>query len=188
MDFNETMYKFRPAIWISDLAISSFLALVSLYLLVALIFHQLKVEKPRKQGFFQLPLEKRYRLLSLYICIFIDVASFIRHVNSMGLLLVEGNAVFSNASMFLTTTAAAACNILPPIGNITLTIGSGFVYLFLWFRQRIFYVHSSLKVLNNKCVRVFSMCQGFQFCNFNCVDSLLDIVDICLLYQGPLSI
>ena len=37
-----------------------------------------------------------------------------------------------------------------------MTIGSGFVYLFLWFRQRIFHVHPSLKVLSNKVVQFIS--------------------------------
>ena len=44
----------------------------------------------------------------------------------------------------------------PPIRNFAITFGSGLVYLFLWFRQQMFYVHSSLKVLSNKCLRVFS--------------------------------
>ena len=190
---NETIYRFRPGIWINDLVFSSFLALVSLYLAVALLYHQIKVEKRLKGGLFLLPIEKRYGVLSKCTCIAIAIASVIRHINSIGLLLVEGSAVYTNASMLQITAAGAVCDVLPPIGNVALTVGSGLVYLFLWFRQRVFYVHSSLKVLNNKYVTVFSFAVLFFwilfwisliFAYFIKVHYRFDTMGGCLFEEG----
>ena len=182
MNFNETIYRFRPGIWINDLVLSSFLALVSLYLAIALLYHQIKVEKRLKDGLFRLPIEKRYGVLSKYTCIAIAIASIIRHINSIGLLLVEGSAVYSNASMLQVTAAGVVCDVLPPIGNVALTVGSGLVYLFLWFRQRVFlrpFIIESTKQ---------QMCNSFQLCSFVFLDSVLDIFVICLLHKGSLPI
>ena len=124
---------------------------------MALVYHQMRVEKPRKEGFLRLPVEKRYSLLSKYTCILIGFASVMRHMNSIAVLAVEGSAVFSNVSKLESNPAAkTACDVLPGIGNILLTIGGGLVFLFLWFRQRVFYVHASLKVLNNKYLKAVS--------------------------------
>ena len=156
MDFNETIYRFRPGIWINDLVIISFLTLVSLYLLVALLYHHIKVDNQHNGTFFCLSVEEKYSLLSKYACIFIAVASLLLHVSSITVRLIEGNAVFDNASMVQTVDIQIVCRAFPPIRNFAITFGSGLVYLFLWFRQRVFYVHSSLKILSNKCLRVFS--------------------------------
>ena len=124
---------------------------------MALVYHQMRVEKPRKEGFLRLPVEKRYSLLSKYTCILIGFASVMRHMNSIALLAVEGSAVLSNVSKLESNPAAEiACDVLPPTGNVALTIGGGLVFLFLWFRQRVFYVHASLKVLNNKYLKAVS--------------------------------
>ena len=48
------------------------------------------------------------------------------------------------------------CETFSRLGNISLTLGSGLVYLILWLRQVVFYIHPFLKVLNNKLVRIFS--------------------------------
>ena len=157
-DFTKTTaFQFRPSIWINDLVISSILAVVSLYLSVALLYHQVKVERRLRERFFQLPLEKRYGLLSKYTCICIGFASLIRLLNSIALLAVEGTAVLSNSLTLQIDSVEMVCDVVAPIGIFALTIGSGLVYLFLWFRQRVFYVHSSLKILNNNYVRFFSI-------------------------------
>ena len=155
-DLNETTFQFRPSIWISDLVISSILAFVTLYISVALLYHQVKVEKRFKESFFQLSLEKRYGLLSKYTCICIGFVSLIRLLNSIALLAVEGISVLYSSLTLQVDSAKTACEVVVAISNFALTFAGGLVYLFLWFRQRVFYVHSSLKILNNKCVRFFS--------------------------------
>ena len=153
---NETAYRFRREIWISDIAISSILAVFSFYVLVALVYNQICLEEPRNKNFFRLPLGRRYSLLSKYTCIAIAIASLTRHLGSIGGFLVADNVIFSNESIHQSNTVEIYCDVLPPIGNFGLTAGSGLVYLFLWFRQRVFYVQSSLQVINSKCLRVFS--------------------------------
>ena len=163
--FNETTtFQFRRSIWINDLVISSILAVVAIYFLTSLLYHQVKIERRFTEGFFQLPLEKRYGMLSKYTCICIGFASLFRQLNSVILLAVEGTAVLSDSSALQDHSVETVCDVVAPIGIFALTLGSGLVYLFLWFRQRVFYVHSSLKVLNNKYVRFFSF--AIIFCWF----------------------
>ena len=154
---DETYFKFNKAAWIGNIVVTSILAVTSLYLFVALLYHQLKLQKSKK-NFLDLDLEKKFRVLSKYTCISIAAASIFQNLSSTSLLLVEGdyNAVFSNVSMLHTNSSETACNVL--ILFITLGLGSGsaLVILFLWFRQSVFYVHSSLKVLNNKCLKICS--------------------------------
>jgi len=157
MDTNETMYRFRTGIWKNDLIIISFLALLSLYLLLALVYHQIKLKKQCKEKFFRLCLEERYRVLSKYTCIFIGIASILLHIISISLRAVEGKVFFSNTSTFQTVNFGTLCYTFSIIRNFAITAGSALIYLFLWFRQRIFYVHPSLKRLSNKYVRIFSI-------------------------------
>ena len=153
---NETAYRFRREIRFSNFAISSILAVFSLYVLVALVYNQICLEEPRNKNFFRLTLGRKYSLLSKYTCIAITIVSLIRQLGSIGGFLVANNVIFSNESIHQSNVLEIYCDVLPPIGNFVLTAGSGLVYLFLWFRQRVFYVQSSLLVINSKCLRVFS--------------------------------
>ena len=149
-------FIFRLNIWYGNIIISGVLGVVSVYLLIALLFHKLKVEKPNKDRFLKLSLENKFAFLSKYLCILIGIASFIRHWNSFGMMWFEFNAVFPSSAFRPDIDIDFTCNCLPRVGNIALTFGSGLVYLFLWFRQRVFYIHPSLKILNNRLVQVFS--------------------------------
>ena len=142
-------------IWFGDIIIMGVLVLISFYLLVALLFHKIKVEKRQEQQFLCLSLEKRYGVLSTYLCIVIAVVSFLRQSNGLGRKLVELQALTVNES-FTDSSLEKICNVLPSIGNISVTVGGGFAYLFLWLRQRVFYVHPCLKVLSNKLINVVS--------------------------------
>ena len=153
---NQTTYRFRKKLWISDIAINSMLGGFSLYLLVGLVYHQVFVEKRRKEKFSRLALGTRYSLLSKYTCIAIAMASTICDLGTFAQLLVADNLIFSSDSIQHSNAVKIFCHVLPRIGNFGLSAGSGLVYLFLWFRQRVFYVQSSLQVINSKCLRVFS--------------------------------
>ena len=52
--------------------------------------------------------------------------------------------------------ADAMCQVVRAIIALTLFIGTDLISLFLWIRQRIFYIHSEFKMFNNKCVRFIS--------------------------------
>ena len=148
-----TGLEFKLEYWISNIAISSLLSPIFLYVLLALVYHEIRVKKPRQIGFLQLPIEKKYSALSKYTCISIAIASLVLFVSSASYWSVEGNAIFDGSNQ---TSAEAVCNVFTRINLVAITGGNGFVYLFLWLRQRVIYVHPSLKVLNNKYVSFFS--------------------------------
>ena len=154
---SEEAFTFRRSIWIANLAVSSLLSVVSIYIFAALVYHDIKVLGKRNEKFFQLSLEKKFAVISRYICILIAFISLIRNVNSVGLSAMEKEAITSNLTQQQTTAIQRACEVTPRIGISAVTLGTGLVYLFLWFRQRVFYVHPSMKVLNNKLVRGTSL-------------------------------
>ena len=149
-----TVLEFKLEYWISNNAVSSHVLLFFLYILLALLYHEIRLEKPRQNGLLHLPMEERYRVLSKYACIFIAIASLVLFVNEAIYRSVEGIAVFSGSYL---TTAETVCVVSLPIRYVAFTVSYGSVYLFLWLKQRVIYVHPSLKVLNNKYVSVFSL-------------------------------
>ena len=148
-----TGMEFKPEYSITNIAICSLLSLIAFYILLALVYHELRVKKSRQIGFLQLPIEKRYSVLSKYTCISIAIASLFLFVSSASYWSVEGIAIFSGSNQ---TAAETVCAVFNPITNVAVTGGYGLVYLFMWLRQRVIYVHQSLKVLNNKVVSFFS--------------------------------
>ena len=146
--------RFKLEYWISNIVICSFVFLIFLYVLLALLYHEIMLEKRRQIGFLQLSIEKRYHILSKYTCIFIATASLVLFVSLASYWPLEGIAIFSGSNQ--TAAAETVCVVFPPIILAALTLGNGLVYSFLWLRQRVIYVHPSMKVLNNKCISVFS--------------------------------
>jgi len=147
---------FIKTIWNINTGIHSFLALVSLYFAITLIYHHIKLNKPSIDGFFRQSIEKRYSVLTKYTCISIAIASLSRHFISLIYQVTRINRFFSNASLPPSSNDDTNICVGPYyVGNTFQTVGSGLVYLFLWFRQRIFYVNPSLRI-SNSCLRVFS--------------------------------
>ena len=156
VNFNITSYKFRPDIWINDIIFTIIGMFLSLYFVVALLYHQTKSENSRRKSFFHLSWEKKYRVLSRYTCILIVFVSLLRNLNEIGILTMDGVAFLSTEVKRSTVEAEIACNTLTRLDTFLLAISNGLVYLFLWLRQSIFYIQPHLKALNKKCVRVFS--------------------------------
>ena len=156
---NQTKFTFRPTIWYSNVVISGILGVLSLYLVTALIFHQVKVEESRKERFFQLSLENKFAVLSKVTCIAIGFASLFRLWVGFSGMFFEYHAVFNKhftKGMTRIGDFKSICEAISKLENITFAAGSGLVYLFLWFRQRVFYIHPSLNTLNNKVVKTAS--------------------------------
>ena len=147
----------RPYEWIIDIIFTGILILVSFYLLLALAYHQLKIKQPQTNKFTTLTIEQKYGVLSKYTCILIGCASFFGQSSSFAELWMEFYIVNYNLSLSQEAMIAPVCKALPTLFNFALTIGTGMVFLFLWFRQRILYIHPSLKTLNNKCLEIFSI-------------------------------
>ena len=76
-------------LWTEDMIATGCVLVFSLYVLLALIFHQVKVEKKRSKKFLCLSPEKKTAVLSKYICIIVAVISFINHLISFLILWVE---------------------------------------------------------------------------------------------------
>ena len=156
----ETTFVFQMNIWITNLVFHILLLVFSIYIITALIYHEVKVEKKRER-FVEASTEKKYAMLSKLVCIFIGFISLLRNLNSIGSLLLEiyiqkqYPQTISRNSTF-DEDLKLVCQILSKSGNIILTSGLGFVYCFLWLRQRVFYIHPSLKVLNNLTTRILS--------------------------------
>ena len=155
-NFNQTMkFNFRYSVWLLDTTINGLLVAISLYLMAALVFHEVKIDK-RRERFLSLSIEKKYATLSSYTCIIIAVASFVRQGVSFGGNWIEFCSVSDKLSSSEEAVIERTCRILPHLSNFALTVGSGMVFHFLWFRQRVFYIHPSLKLISNTCVRMFS--------------------------------
>ena len=147
---------FISELWTSDVVILTILTLVTIYLATSLIYYNVRLIHSKNRQFSMLVLEKKFAVISKYICILIAVISVFRNANSIGLLIVEKIATFSESNILQINILQIACKILPKIGILILTVGTGLVYLFLWFRQRVFYVHPSISIINNKLVRAIS--------------------------------
>ena len=144
--------EFRLEYWIGSIAICSLVSLIFFYVLLALVYHEIRVKKSRQIGFLQLSIEERYLVLSKYRCISYNIAFFVLYISLVSKWFVVGIKIFRGSI----TAAETVCIVFSHISDAAVTIGNGLVYLFLWFRQRVIYVHPSLKVLNNKYVSVFS--------------------------------
>ena len=154
--FNNASNTSNQEIWTIDLILSSILLITSLYFLVALVYHQTTVEKHLVAKFFRMTLEKKYRVMSKYICILIGIFSVIRTLGDIVVKSLEWNVIFANESDQTTNAAATACNIVTQVSTSALAFGNVFVYIYLWFRQSIFYVQSTLKVLYSNKLKAFS--------------------------------
>ena len=153
---NTLGFTFRTEIWITDIVFTSILTAVSIYLIVTLLYHHLRIEKKNATAFLKLPLEKRYGVSSKYLCIFIAIFSLIYQLVSIGQLVVDGKAYHNNGLVQQFATSEIVCNFLSHTAGVALVIGNFMVNLFLWFRQSIFYVQPCLKILFSKYLRFFS--------------------------------
>ena len=157
-NFNHSakLFVFQSDVWLLDVVINGILVVVSLYLLLALTFHQLKIAPPRKDRFLRLSTENRYKVMSKYTCIVIAVASLFRHCIAFGSSWVVRYLAKNNLTFSQEQSIEMICKPIEPLINFFLTIGIALVYQFLWFRQRIFFVHPSLKMFSHSYIRYFS--------------------------------
>ena len=153
---NQT-YNFNYDVWHADIIINGILTILSAYITTALFYHEIRIES-KKDKFSRLPIEHKFALISRLLCILIAVISLFRNITSCILLSMveireEPTGIISTAHRNATQLQ---CKVVVKFGTILLTLGIALVYLFLWFRQRLFFVHTSLKVLSNKFVKIIS--------------------------------
>ena len=155
--YGNSTYIFSYSVWSANIIISGILAVVSAYIVAALVYHESRIESKRDK-FSRLSVEHKFALISKFLCILIAVMSLLRNMTQCIRLGVVGmyEELTENTSTAHAYRYELRCQVLAKLGTVLLTLGVAFVYLFLWFRQRIFYVHPSLKVLCNKYVKGIS--------------------------------
>lgn len=154
-DFNASA-TYREEVWIADVAITTAMTLVSIYIAVALLYHEIYIENRSKVGFSMLVTERKTAIISKYICIVIALVSIINQLSSVGILWIEMMVTRHNITENQKEQIDSACQILPKLENTAAVLGTGFVYLFLWFRQRILYVHPCMTDVNNIVVKIIN--------------------------------
>lgn len=130
------------------------LILVSFYLAVVVCIFLVRKNNNKKVRFSNLTMANKFSFLSVIVVLIISSLSFIRNVTYGTAIYWMVNAYSHNMTSFGESQAAAniGCAVTTGIGDFSLTLGVGFVYVFLWLRQRIFYVHPTLKSLTNKYI------------------------------------
>ena len=170
---NKSTYFYRESVWYGNMIISIICLPISFYVLCAMIFYEEKVQNWRKISFFQQSKAEKYGSISKFLSILIALFSLARHAITTTMVWIEvkpsPNENFSHLPYI-----KQACREWLPAGIFILSAGLSFVYLFLWFRQRIFYTHPALKVLNNQVVQ--------QTSNFVLVIWFMYFVAVCTSY------
>ena len=153
---NQT-YNFNYDIWLANVIISGICTILSAYITTALIYHETRIEL-RNDKFSRLSMEHKFALISRLLCILIAVILLIQSITTCILLSMAEIREDSTGiiSMAHRNATELQCEVLVKLATVLLTLGIGLAYLFLWFRQRIFFVHPSLKVLSNKFVKSIS--------------------------------
>ena len=153
---NQT-YNFNYDIWQANIIIRGILTILFAYITAALIYHESRIES-KNDKFSRPPIEHKFALISRLLCILIAVISlFLNIIACIRLNMAEIREDPTEITSIAHRNATQLqCQVLAKLGNVLLTLGMAFVYLFLWFRQRLFFVHPSLKVLSNKFVKNIS--------------------------------
>ena len=161
---NYTNIIFDEPSWLTNAVTDSCLLVIGIYVFTALLIHELKVEKKRKKRFCNLSSELKYAVISKHTCMLVALISLIRQLTAIGSLWSERQVALFGFKEEHVRKAEVTCQVLSRVEIITLTLGMGFVYFYLWLRQRIFYVHPSLKMLNNKIVKSISVAIAIVWC------------------------
>ena len=150
-------FYFREWVWITDVSVSSLLALVSVYTIIALIYHKVKVQK-RRESFMEPSTENKISYIIKILCIMIGFGCFFRNVFSLEYLYTPRTQKFMNVTFEFEQQQYfdGVCQVLSKAGIMCIGMTLIFVYLFLWFRQRIFYIEEMFKNLNNNITKITS--------------------------------
>ena len=158
---------FYCGIWLTDFIINSFLCILSLYIVVALIFYELKRSGRKAKNLTALSKEGKFSQTTREICIATSVTTFFYQVFSLCTLSIQKVASTSHKTFSEKNTWETTCQILSRLEIFNVIMGTGLIYLFLWSRQRVFYINPLLKTLNSKCVKITSyFLLALWFCSF----------------------
>ena len=150
---SEDIFMFRNSVWLIEFVVTAVVLVITLYLIIAIAFRWLKCgrESSRKHR----SRENKLSNTTKKICVVISVLTLLYQILSMGYLLLEkrvANEKPDSSPDYL----EIFCHVLPRARVSILIVATGLTYLFLWERQRVFYISPSLKTLNSKFIKVTS--------------------------------
>lgn len=150
--YEPTASEFNCVIWIVNLIITVLLILISIYIVSASIYHEVRIEKRRTQHMYIMLIEDKYGFYTKVISILIGFVSLKSNLNSMGFLWVEfvvstlNVTLYTNESYEIDLNLKLACKVLPVTGDLFVWMGVCLILLFMWFRIQIFYIHPRTSV------------------------------------------
>ena len=140
---NYTEYQ-TQADWIVPMAVTSFLVVATLWILISLIFYGIKTNKWKKMNF------NNYEKLNAGLVYTSVVICAVLCLVRLGINLVYMNVGFSEKRR------NQLCNSLFDAMGVMYGMVILATYVFLWLRQRVFYVNRMLNIIYNNMVRLFS--------------------------------
>jgi len=146
-------FTFRFSVWLTEFIVTVAVLIVSIYLIITLTYHWLRCNRETKRA--HRSRETQLSNTTKKICIAIAIMTFLYQVLSLGYLLLEKHVSSQNLEFYL-DTATVFCKILTRARVSVLIVATGLTYLFLWERQRVFYINPSLKVLNSNLIKATS--------------------------------
>lgn len=172
-----------------NLIFFGFLTVISLYITIALIFYLVVIDDYKLSRFFSYSPEQKFSYLSKLVCLLIGILCFLRHFSYFCFLAWlwhsendEKLEIFLSENGKNLEILNSACQGIATFADVTLITGMCFVFVFLWFRQRVFYAHPNLKLLNNRFIGFISFSLIFVWFLFLLIIIVIYIIFICFKY------
>lgn len=137
--------------WKASFIVTLMVSALSFYCAISLILHEifLCLRNSRKRTSSGIE-ERRLARITRVLCILVAFGAMTMSLTNAAILLSE------SASCFPYPSTEQLCNILNPIRNVGMITTVTATYVFLWFRQRVFYVNPALCEMNKRVLTIFS--------------------------------
>nr|XP_039270452.1 uncharacterized protein LOC120345121 [Styela clava] len=144
----EVVFEFDEKLWSANVVLNLFGLILSSYVTATMVVHHY-VRNSRNKPSNRDIRERRFALIARILCILSAIFTATFSASKAIIDFVEKDARYK-------TTKPWDCNILFKVANASLLFSSFLAYLFLWTRQRVFYIHKALRPLNSKTLTVTS--------------------------------
>lgn len=160
----EERRKYRLASTVACLV----LAFISLYLMVTTFLHVVKSKRKYKISVRKASGDGKLAFLSKVICLLVTMFSFTRNVlvaySFSVIIYFQPRLATENFTLAANAVQSHLnCDSFAKAREMVLFFGTGFVYLFLWMRQKILYSHPVFHSLSSKCLQFLSIAIVFLY-------------------------
>ena len=139
-----------------NITVSILISFISLYVLLAFVYYEVKLRKQKNFHFTAMLREKKYKFLSKAFCLIAALLSTIFNTMMTVRRYLTFQAMHGNAGMEQNYEKLYWCQFVSHSIVSLYVLSYSSVILFFWCRQRIFYSKASLSILNNRTVRYVS--------------------------------